>query len=337
MLRSLLTLCVLLLLPIVAHTAEPFEIKDGDRVLFLGDTLLEREGTYGFLETRLQEQFPDRHFIVRNLAFSADTPLGWSRASFDPAAKGFDRLKEQLDLVKPTVVFLGYGMAASLQEMTDRSGDPTLNPDPVRYGAEPMSAARFKRELAQLMDTIVEENKANGGTGVRFVLVAPIQHMDLRQYKAGLPDPTEHNKLLKQYTKAIDELAKERSAPFVYADTEWQTTNGIHLNEEGYRKWSSIVQIALQTAEQTQERQMIREPDERLRRAVIHKNDLFFHRWRPANSTYLFGFRKHEQGNNAAEIPLFDPLVEEKEKEIARLKVPVKHVYEFIREGEGAK
>src|ERR1700704_2442432 len=136
------------------HAAEPFEIKDGDRVLFLGDTLLEREGTYGYLETRMAEQFPDRRFTVRNLAFSADTPLGWSRASFDPAAKGFERLKEQLALVKPTVVFLGYGMAARLQEMTDRSQDWTLNRDPARCGAEPMSAARFKKELAQCMDAI---------------------------------------------------------------------------------------------------------------------------------------------------------------------------------------
>ena len=39
---------------------------------------------------------------------------------------------------------------------------------------EPMSAARFKRELGQLMDTIVEGNKASGGTGVRFVLLSPI-------------------------------------------------------------------------------------------------------------------------------------------------------------------
>jgi hypothetical protein len=70
---------------------------------------------------------------------------------------------------------------------------------------------------------------------------------------------------------------------------------------------------------------------ERLRQAIIAKNRLYFYRWRPQNETYLFGFRKHEQGNNAAEIPLFDPLVEEKEQEIARLKVPVKHVYELIR------
>ena len=53
-----------------------------------------------------------------------------------------------------------------------------------------------------------------------------------------------------------------------------------------------------------------------LREATIQKNRLFFHRWRPANETYLFLFRKHEQGQNAKEIPMFDPLIAEKEGEI---------------------
>ena len=79
------------------------------------------------------------------------------------------------------------------------------------------------------------------------------------------------------------------------------------------------------------------EQAEQVRQAIIAKNRLYFYRWRPQNETYLFGFRKHEQGNNAREIPLFDPLVEEKEQEIARLKIPAKHVYELIRVGEGAK
>jgi hypothetical protein len=76
---------------------------------------------------------------------------------------------------------------------------------------------------------------------------------------------------------------------------------------------------------------------ERLRTAINEKNQLYFHRWRPQNETYLFGFRKHEQGNNAREIPLFDPLVAEKEKEIATLRRPVPHVYELTRESEAAK
>ena len=62
---------------------------------------------------------------------------------------------------------------------------------------------------------------------------------------------------------------------------------------------------------------------EQLRKTINEKNLLFFYRWRPQNDTYLFGFRKHEQGNNAIEIPRFDPLVEAKETEIARLRKPV--------------
>jgi hypothetical protein len=74
-----------------------------------------------------------------------------------------------------------------------------------------------------------------------------------------------------------------------------------------------------------------------LRKTINDKNRLFFHRWRPENITYLFGFRSHEQGNNAIEVPQFDPLVEAKEREIARLRKPVPHAYELIRVGEVAK
>jgi lysophospholipase L1-like esterase len=64
---------------------------------------------------------------------------------------------------------------------------------------------------------------------------------------------------------------------------------------------------------------------EKLRDAIIEKNRLYFYRWRPQNVTYLFLFRKHEQGNNAAEIPEFDPLIEAREKEIVQLSQPVSH------------
>jgi len=382
LLRSLL---FLLLALTTARAAEPpFELLAGDRVLFLGDVLLEREGTYGYLETRMHEQFADRSFTVRNLSFAGDTPLGVSRASFDPPAKGWERLREQLDLVQPTVVFLGYGMAASLQELTDKSGDATLNPDPARYGAEPMSAGRFKKELGMLMDEIVKHappqapggapdpGAAAGGSpgargsaspakpaptgvpggspgtalgssappGVRFVLLSPIRHEDLRASRLGLPDPAAHNKLLAEYSKAIGELAKERGARFVQLDlfdkqeflpSSWKMTdNGIHLSQFGYEILALSLQEALSWPfSKTQEAAMkeitgnSREATNRigaLRAAIIRKNELFFHRWRPANWTYIFGFRKGEQGRNAKEMPMFDPLIAEVEAEIDRLK-----------------
>ena len=349
----------LLLFTITSRAAEPalFEIRDGDRVLLMGDTLIEREGDYGYMETRMHEQFPDRKFIVRNLGFSADTPLGASRASFDPVAKGVEKIREQLALVKPTVAILGYGMAASLEEMTYRSGDPALNADVARYGTD-HGVEKFKRDLATLMDLIEaagnetaetqrrgEDGKTDDSTAssspprlrasavqkVRFVLFSPIRHEDLRSIRPGLPDPSEHNKLLETYSKAIGELAKERGARFIPCNgvkpavgkdpatseiiTAWMTDNGIHLNERGYRHltWDFNSYLGWKV-----EAGGLARPD--LHAAVLRKNALFFHRWRPANETYLLGFRKQEQGKNAAEILQFDPLIEAADAEIDRIK-----------------
>jgi hypothetical protein len=71
------------------------------------------------------------------------------------------------------------------------------------------------------------------------------------------------------------------------------------------------------------------EQAEKLRKAIVAKNEQYFHRWRPQNETYLFGFRKGEQGKNAVEIPQFDPFIQKLEAEIARLRLPVSHTYEL--------
>ena len=73
------------------------------------------------------------------------------------------------------------------------------------------------------------------------------------------------------------------------------------------------------------------EQAEALRKRIVKKNELFFHRFRPQNQTYLFGFRRHEQGNNAAEIPELDPLVANLEEQIFELARPRAHLYELVR------
>lgn len=189
----------------------PVAIQSGDRILILGDTLLEREGAAAALETRLFLGAEGVPCTVRNLSFSADLPSGVSRASFDPAAAGMERMREQLALVKPTVAILGFGMAASLEEMTYASKDPHLNADPVRYGSV-FSPAKFKTDLAALMDAI---SASAPETRVRFVLLGPLRHEDLRKQRPGLPDPAAHNALLVEYTNVIRQLAAERGARFV--------------------------------------------------------------------------------------------------------------------------
>ncbi|HAM70202.1 MAG TPA: hypothetical protein DCM86_00980, partial [Verrucomicrobiales bacterium] len=296
---------LLLLLAIAEATATsppaPFELREGDRVLFLGDTLIEREGTTGYLESALTAAFPDRNITFRNLGWSADLPTGRSRASFDWSRgeeNWFTNLLGQVAAVRPSVVVLGYGMASSFD-----------GPDGV---------ATFTRSFERLIEGI---SKGASPNPVRYVILGPIRHEDLG---APLPDPTAHNASLALYNSALREIAARHAYPFVDLFTELPraprpkgagarlTENGIHLSADGYRRMALTTLRSLGLKETP--------GSEELRQAVLAKNELFFNQWRPENSTYLFLFRKHEQGQNAREIPQFDPLIQEQEKRIASLR-----------------
>ena len=275
----------------------PFELKEGDRVLFMGDTFFEREVDYGHIETRLTSRFPDRAITFRNLAWAADTPMGRARASFDwgkPEEEWLKRVKEQVGLVKPTVAFLSYGMTASFE------GEPGI--------------PKFKSDLVRLMDAIREVS----GREVRFVLLAAVVPGSLGQSRPG--EFERHRAEVDAYNKAIEALSKERGAWFVdpFAGglrPRAVDADEIHLGEADYRLVADEIAKSL-----TGQSPGSGAAAEVLRAAIRKKNELFFHRWRPANWTYLFGFRKQEQGRNAVEIPKFDPLIEEWEHRIAKLR-----------------
>ena len=56
---------------------------------------------------------------------------------------------------------------------------------------------------------------------------------------------------------------------------------------------------------------------------LIHKkNQTYFYQYRPQNETYLVGFREYEQGNNARELQLLNPIIGEMENRIGRLRIP---------------
>jgi hypothetical protein len=94
------------------------------------------------------------------------------------------------------------------------------------------------------------------------------------------------------------------------------TENGVHYTEAGYEKLAAalVSGLGLKIPE-VGTAQMAA-----LKSEVMRKDELFFNRWRPQNETYLFGFRKHEQGQNAKEIPMFDPLIEAADKRLQELK-----------------
>ena len=294
---------LILLTPFLESAAapvKPFELRDGDRVVFLGDTLIERETHYGYVELMMTLQFPYRNVTFRNLGWSADTPEGQSRVSFDwpkGQAEWFRQLLEQVRQAQPTVVVLGYGMASSFD------GEAGLE--------------RFTTSYNKLIDAILELNRET-----RFILLSPIRHEKLAP---PLPNPARHNEMLASYTKAIQGIAEKRDFPFVNLfrtmedgaarlDGLWLVTeNGIHLNWNGYRWMANLIGDALGWNMKPPMPDPLTQHEE-LRQTILKKNQLFFNRWRPENSTYLFLFRKHEQGRNAQEIPKFDPLIQAEEQ-----------------------
>src|SRR6476659_1950789 len=93
----------------------PLELRDGDRVVWIGNTLVEREQGYGYWETLLTARYPERNISFRNLGWSGDTVWAESRGVFDPPEKGFQRLIAGATGLKPTVLFISYGTSESFE------------------------------------------------------------------------------------------------------------------------------------------------------------------------------------------------------------------------------
>ncbi|MBE2286163.1 MAG: hypothetical protein IAE77_22090 [Prosthecobacter sp.] len=277
-----------------------FEFKDGDRLVLLGNTVLEREQRYGSFEPRLSLALGETKVTVRNLAWSGDTVFGHARSYFGPPEEGLQRLSAHLEMLKPTVVLLCYGSELAFE----------------RLGGLPDFLTGYR--------SLIELIRAKS-PGVRVVIATP---PPLETLPPPLPDLSGENKNLSSLRDALRKFALMQNAFFI----DWfelmgglpkpgmtakpLTENGVHYTREGYDKLATKLIQGLG----------LKMPDapstalENLRQAVIAKDTLFFNRWRPQNETYLFGFRKHEQGQNAKEIPMFDPLIAQGDEAIQKLK-----------------
>ena len=239
--------------------------------------------------------YPQATLSFRNLGWSGDTVWAESRGVFDTPAEGYARMLALVGELRPTVIFLAYGRNESFRG--------------------PSGLAEFKAQLAKLCEDARSAAAGETGTPVRLVLVTPHRFEPSPQ----LPAAAARNEALAPFAAAIRSVAAEKQTGLVdlfasmpAAPGAPLTENGSHLSAAGY------VAAARQFVAASDGRQEPLAPEsaEHLRRQVVAKNRLFFHRWRPANETYLFLFRKYEQGNNAVEIPQFDPLVEEAERTI---------------------
>src|SRR5690606_9736624 len=123
------------------------ELKNGDRVVFLGNSLFENDLPFGYLEFALATRWTDRNIIFRKLGWSGDTVFGEERSYFTSPPTAYELLLGQLTDANPTVVFLAYG---GIEAADGVEGLP-----------------KFKQGLEELLDKIEE-------LGARAVLMSTL-------------------------------------------------------------------------------------------------------------------------------------------------------------------
>src|SRR5688572_17146055 len=176
---------LMLAVPAGAESAQ-FELRKGDHVCVIGNTLAERMQHDGWLETFIQARFPDKELVFRNLGYSADevrldkrlrsmnfgTPDEWL-SGVSPSPHKFPGSPENrfaLTNTKADVVFAFFGYNES---WAGEAGLP-----------------QFKKDLDEMLKHMLGQ-KYNGKSPPRIVLFSPIAQEEPKG--PNLPDPTDVN------------------------------------------------------------------------------------------------------------------------------------------------
>jgi putative heme-binding domain-containing protein len=245
------------------------QLRPGDHISIVGNTLADRMQHDGWLETYIQSRFPRHELVFRNLGFSGDEITLRLRSA------GFGSPDQWLTAAKTNVIFAFFGYNESF--------------------AGTQGLPKFKQDLDAFVKTALGR-KYNGKSAPRLVLFSPIAHENL--HDRNLPDGVENNKRLEMYTDAMAEVARANKVIFVdlFRPTQRlypkaarpQTINGIHLTEEGDRELAKIIDAALfRTAHP------VRNPAtlSKLRKAVLDRNFYWFNRYRTVDGYSIYGGR----------------------------------------------
>jgi lysophospholipase L1-like esterase len=153
-----------------AHADEQFLLKDGQRVVFLGDSNTFAGLYIAYLDGYLRTRFPDKRFELINLGLPSETASGLSEPDHPyPRPDVHTRVEQALAKTRPNVVVICYGMndgiyyppsaerlakyrdgLQKLVKRVERSGASVVlmtpapfDPLPVRKRLLPASAAKF--------------------------------------------------------------------------------------------------------------------------------------------------------------------------------------------------
>jgi glucose/arabinose dehydrogenase/azurin len=273
--------------PLQPQAGGKFELKAGDHVALIGNTLADRFQHSGWLETFLYNRFPGQELVFRNLAVAGDEVAVRHRPD------SFGSADEWLRRMKADVIFAFFGFNESF------------------HGAAGL--AQFKADLDKFLKETAAKNYS-GKAAPRVVLFSPIANE--RHLDPNLPDPNANNANLGEYTAAMKEVAEANGVPFVdlfhpsqemFATSARQgeslTINGLHLTDQGDRLVAQAIFKSLFGEEFVEQKPVLSRPDEtgtssgresfleKLRGAVNEKNEMWHSRYRTIDGNNVYGGR----------------------------------------------
>ena len=254
-----------LLLVIPAFAQLPLELKPGTRIAFIGNSLFDRMRDDGQFEALMHQRFANEKLVFRNLSWSAD------EVSLRPRPDGFGSLNQHLTEHKADVILAAFGFNESFK------GEKGL--------------AEFETLLKAFLIEL-KAHRYNGTSEPKIVLVSP----------TAAEKPHEHlNAQIERYSDAMAKVAAAEKVAFAdvrstgfqpvteRVETSYYTTNGVHLNTQGYRLFSE--RLYNQLTQETPPKL-----NEAVRAAVVEKEDKFFQHYRPLNYYYIKGGRMEPYG-----------------------------------------
>ncbi len=309
-----------------ARAADPLELKPGDHICLIGNTLADRMQHDGWLETYLHSRFPKHDLTIRNLGFSGDElTLRLRSQSFGTPDQW---LAGSAPVPEPNRLTTRIGVRDNRFETTNTRADVVF----AFFGYNESFAGaagldKFKGDLEAFVKHTLGQ-KYNGKSAPRLVLFSPVAHEDLKD--RNLSDGVDNNKRLELYTKAMGDVAKKSGVAFVdlfhptrqlYARAAKPLTiNGVHLNERGNEAVAKVFDAALFAGD------VWRDPAalEKLRRAVVDKNFIWFNRYRVLDGYNVYGGRAFEryadkQSNyedQQRELEILDVMTANREKRV---------------------
>jgi putative membrane-bound dehydrogenase-like protein len=279
-----LVLTIFVFLPTLAAQVD---LQKGDRIVFIGSNTAERFQYFGYWEALLQAQFKEMNLSVRNQGFNGD------EVRFRPRSLDFGTPADHLTRAKADVIFAFFGFSESFRSTA--------------------GLATFTQELDQFLSHTLEQNYS-GKSKTRVVLISPLAFENTGD--VNLPKGEVQNADLALYAAAMEAVAKQHDVPFIdllslsqklYAASDQPYTfNGVHLSDDGYKRFAPHFMTALFGVDSKWN-----DTAEALLPEIQEKNFNYFHNYRAVNGYYIYGGRSRRDHGNP---PYTDAYVIENER-----------------------